>query len=156
MRNAPSVVFPVGRSAFYGRVLVFLGALALLVLGGWGLSQRSVPDLLPVGFTGILMWVLWAAWAWRGWRLSPVGLLQWDANASPVDEPLRAGAWRWTSAVSGDGVLLLAVERALDLQSRVLLRLRCADRSGLWVWVERSGDPLRWNDLRRALAGAGT
>jgi hypothetical protein len=154
MRNAPSVVFPVGRSAFYGRILMLVGALALLVLGWWGLSQRSVPDMLSFGSAGVLLWVLWAAWAWRGWRQSPVGHLQWDAKASPIADPLRAGAWRWSRAVSEDGVLLLAVEQALDLQSRILLRLRCADRSSLWVWVERSGDPMRWNDLRRALTGA--
>jgi hypothetical protein len=154
MRNAPSVVYPVGRSAFYGRVLVLLGALSLLTWFGWGATQLWAFHQLGVWLAGIVAWSTWVAWVWRSWRRTPVGQLRWDAQASRVDDPLRVGAWRWCRAVAEDGVPLLAVELALDLQTRALLRLRGADASSRWVWVERSGDASRWNDLRRALVRA--
>jgi toxin CptA len=153
MRNAPSVVFPVGRSAFYRWLLVLLGAISLVAWVGWWSTQRAGTDKLWVGLAGIVGWGAWVACAWRSWSGSPIGHLHWDAKASRIDDPLRVGAWHWRRAVSDEGTPLLAVERAVDLQNRMLLCLRRADRSMLWVWVERSEDPVHWNDLRRALAG---
>ena len=83
MHNAPSVVFPVGRCAFQGWLLVVLGMVGAAVgalflvesdfwrLGAWG--------WLP-GVTGMCVWLIWAAWAFANWRRSPQGSLRWDAR----------------------------------------------------------------------------
>lgn len=155
MRNAPSVVFPVGRCAFYGWLLVALGTLGLLVLSGWWLTSERTPAAIAVGAIGGTLWLLWTCLARHDWRMSPVGLLQWDALATRLDNPMLAGAWIWCTESSGQGRPLLSVGVAVDLQRLVLLRLRYPDSTSRWVWVERSLDPLRWNDLRRALTWAG-
>jgi toxin CptA len=155
MRNAPSVLYPVGRCAFYARWLVCLGLLGLVALlaGGWysgdsvgGLASRSVVVLSGAG-----LWLLWAGFAWWGWRRAPTGLLQWDALAGGALPGAHAGAWRWRSEADQEGAVLPRLELMLDLQTRVLLRLHLADRAGTWVWLERDSDPARWDDLRRAL-----
>lgn len=154
MRNAPSVVYPVGRSAFHGHVLLLLGALSLLAWVGWGATQPWASRQLGVWLAGLLAWSTWVAWVWRSWRRTPVGYLRWDAQAARVEDPLRVGAWRWCHSAAEDGEPLLNVELALDLQARALLRLRGADAGSRWAWVERSVDVSRWNDLRRALVRA--
>ena len=46
------------------------------------------------------------------------------------------------------------MERVLDLQDRVLLCFSGPGVGRRWAWVERSGSPGRWNDLRRALVAS--
>lgn len=158
MRNAPSVVFPVGRCFFYAGLLAALGGLGLLVLLLWWWSWLGTPGEAPflvrlADAVGLLLWVVWAGFArWR-WLRSPVGQLQWDALGAPVGGTSRAGLWRWRVDAYTDAMALRQVERVLDLQSHLLLRLHPADGAPRWVWLERAPDPGRWNDLRRALVG---
>jgi toxin CptA len=164
MRNAPSVMFPVGRCRFYAVLLVSLGVLALAVLllacwpllspGEGRLVAAATPTDVLAGVFGILLWLGWGAFALASWRRSPVGQLQWDAHSSPqpgAPAPEKAGVWRWHSTAYRDGTPLQQVHLALDLQSRMLLRLRNTDAVHSWVWVEQRRDPSRWSDLRRAL-----
>ena len=152
MHNAPSVVFPVGRCAFQGWLLVVLGMVGAAVgalflvesdfwrLGAWG--------WLP-GVTGMCVWLIWAAWAFANWRRSPEGSLRWDARQ--LAESGVQGIWAWTDRMASEPVELSDVERVLDLQSRVLLRICGPGMGRQWVWVESGSCPARWNDLRRAL-----
>jgi toxin CptA len=160
MRNAPSVQYPVGRCRFYAVLLVGLGLLALAVLLAWWwpLLRTGVEGPLAVGRTervagvlGVLFWLGWAVGAALSWRRSPIGVLQWDALASPDEQAEKPGLWRWRSAAYQGGTSLLQVSVALDLQSRLLLRLRNNDAAQSWIWVEASSVPGRWSDLRRAL-----
>ncbi|WP_439114414.1 hypothetical protein [Hydrogenophaga sp.] len=156
MRNAPSVVFPVGRCAFYAGLLCMLAGLGLLVLLLWWWPWLGAPADAPwlarvAGWLGGLLWLGWVGFAWRSWLHAPVGRLQWDALGAPVSGLVGAGVWRWHRDALTDGAPLQQVERALDLQNRMLLRVRNPDGAHRWLWVERSSDPARWNDLRRAL-----
>jgi hypothetical protein len=100
---------------------------------------------------GVLFCLVWAIGAALSWRRSPIGVLQWDALASRDGQPEKPGLWRWRSTAYQGGTPLLQVSVALDLQSRLLLRLRNTDAAQSWIWVEASTDPGRWSDLRRAL-----
>ena len=161
MRNAPSVVYPVGRCAFYAGLLCVLAGLGLLVLLRWWWPWLDAAAELHwlthvAGGLGAVLWLGWAGFAWRSWLHSPAGHLQWDALGPPVSSglapgPARAGVWRWHRDTLADGAPLQKVERVLDLQDRMLLRVRNPDGAHRWLWVERSSDPARWNDLRRAL-----
>lgn len=149
MRSAPSVSYPVGRSALFLRLLVAAGALGMATaalalaygLGGWAL------------FGGV-MWVVWVIVVTQVWRGQPQGRLAWTASMErPVAPTHRAvaGNWSWFSAAYVGGVVLQRVERVHDLQAWMLLRLHNPDGARTWVWVERDSDPDRWDDLRRAL-----
>lgn len=156
MHNAPSVVYPVGRCVLYAGLLAMLGGLGVLVLLLWWWPWLGAPGDSPLvvrvaGVLGALLWLAWAGFAWRSWLRSPVGQLQWDALGAPDSGSARAGVWRWRRDAYADGLTLQRVERVLDLQSRLLLQLREPGTARHWVWVERTRDPARWNDLRRAL-----
>lgn len=153
MRNAPSVLYPVGRCVFYARLLVWLGLLGLVALlaGGWWYSGESAGGLASRRAAVLAGAGLWLGFAWWGWQRAPRGLLQWDALAASAVPGAQAGAWRWRSEAYQEGAVLQRVELMLDLQSRVLLRLHNPDAATSWVWLERSQDQARWDDLRRAL-----
>jgi len=154
VRNAPSVLYPVGRCAFYARVLMLLAVLGLAVLAaGWwhGRGLAGGAFRTAVGGVGVGLWLLWLGFAWWSWRRAPIGQLQWDALAADSSLRANAGAWRWRSEAYQEGAVLLRVDLMLDLQTRVLLRLHNPDRATSWVWLERCRDPARWDDLRRAL-----
>jgi len=155
MRNAPTVLYPVGRCAFYARLLVGLGALGLtaLLAAGWYSGESAGPPAWrgPAALAGAGLWLLWVVCAWWSWQHAPRGQLQWDALAASADAGTQVGAWRWRSEAYQEGAVLQRVELMLDLQSRVLLRLHNPDAATSWVWLERRQDPARWDDLRRAL-----
>ncbi|MFP8777060.1 hypothetical protein [Hydrogenophaga sp. RWCD_12] len=151
MRSAPSVTYPVGRSAFLGWLLAGSGAasLAALLLGVSYQMQAMAGWWLVMG-----AWVLWVVIAGSAWRRQAGGQLAWKAAPRRPEghlaEPSR-GEWVWISAAYLEGVTLQRVERVYDLQAWMLLRLHNPDGARIWAWVERSRDARRWGDLRRAL-----
>jgi hypothetical protein len=152
MHSAPSVVFPVGRCSFYAGALVMLATSGAWMLGLW---WWTVADSRSIwwGWAGAAAWLAWGSFAARSWLRSPIGMLAWNASARS-DLAARAGTWLWHSALCPEGAPLRRVEMVLDLQGRALLRLHNADALARWIWVERSRDPARWNELRRALVAA--
>lgn len=149
MHSAPSVTYPVGRSVFLARLSFGIAGLGLLavalcvVYGAWS----------PAALLG-LAWCGWAVVAWRSWTRQAQGHLVWRASGDQrrdADSPAGGGAWSWSSAAYQEGVGLRRVERVYDLQVWVLLCLHNPDGARTWVWAERRSDPLRWDDLRRAL-----
>ena len=149
MRNAPSVMYPVGRCAFHGGLLLVLAAAVAASLWGWRGSGVE-PRLWLVALAGACLWLAWAVLAW--WR-SPAGRLHWDAQAAG-SQNTEAGAWFWLDSAGSAPQPVLGLEMALDLQHVVLLRLHAVTQVPRWLWVQRPSDPARWLDLRRALQRA--
>ena len=154
MQNAPSVTYPVGRSAFDGVSTLALASVSAcaLVWGGWSAWQSSPASVLWVRWlSGLGVWLVWVALAaWR-WRVQPQGSLRWDAQAAPFFLEEAPGAWFWVNENSGEAPMPVEIERTFDGQSVLLLRLRRSMRPDLWVWPHRGADPARWDDFRRAL-----
>lgn len=132
MRSAPSVVYPVGRSHWYGRCLLVLGMLGSL------------------GSLWAVVWGLWALWTWRK---SPEGLLVWAPVESETGQTREWGGWSWQPLGSRSIAQACQVVACLDLQSRQLLQLRVAGEVH-WVWVEAERAPIHWKALRRALVSS--
>lgn len=149
MRNAPSVMYPVGRCAFHGQLLLVLAAAVAASLWGWRGS----------GVDGRLWWTFvagavgWLLWALHRWQRSPVGQLHWDAQA-PHLLSTEVGAWFWLDSAGLAPQPVLGVQQALDWQRVVLLQLRSTASVPRWVWVQQPSDPARWLALRRALQRA--
>ncbi len=146
MRNAPSVLIPVGRSRLgvFLPLAAWLAGLTLLVAwrvqvpdpdgwAGWSAAQALMAGLLAV--CGLL--------AWRIQRRAATGLLDWNGDS-----------WCWTTA-RGDCNARVTV--ACDLQRRILLRLDPDDGSGLqWLWLAPTRGEEHWRALRRALSFSGS
>ena len=148
MHSAPSVEFPAGRSAFAGRLELALLLVWLMVQAfwAWSLQRWPLPGtwwLACVCGTLLFGWVRWQA------RYPLQGCLAWVPGAPEPGRP--AGEWIWTSSAYRRGTSLASVEWTLDLQERVLLRLRNAAGLSWWIWLERGSAPQSWGDLRRAL-----
>lgn len=133
MHGAPSVSYPVGRSAFVGVLLLAIWSLGLLVCLAFAWHGASAARLaaLMAACAASGAWVGW--WWWR----QPAGLLAWDT-----------AAWSWSE---GDPhVRTGGLEVVLDLQSLLLLRWRSTGQAR-WLWAERARLPARWDALRRAV-----
>lgn len=133
MHRAPSVCYPVGRSAFALRLLALILLAGLAANLAWAFQSS-------IGWrqaTGLLAVLACAALGLHGWRRSPAGLLRWDGDG-----------WTWEqdeTAATG------TPELALDLQARLLLRWRPDEGRARWLWLERASDVSHWDALRRAV-----
>ena len=133
MHGAPSVAYPVGRSAFAGWLLAGLLLAGLATSLAWCLA--TPPGWRQAAsFAALLACGAFALAAW--WR-SPSGMLHWDGAGWSWDEGLRVEAGR--------------PELALDLQGRLLLRWRPDAGRGRWLWLEQASDASHWAALRRAV-----
>ncbi len=141
MRNAPSVLIPMGRSQLGRRlrVLAWCAGLGLLVAWrvqvpdwqmGAGLSAAQMVMGFLLGVCGLL--------AWRSDRRTAKGLLDWDGSV-----------WSWTTAL---GACTAQVSVCCDLQRRLLVRLEPSDDSGVqWLWLSPGSGEEHWRAARRAL-----
>lgn len=156
MRDAPSVIYPVGRCAFMAWMLGLIGsvgaAVCMMFLHATNV-QAFQPRLWPLQVVLVLSWLIWVAWAVRGWFVSPQGALHWQ-TAQALNEGTVGAAWSWKDRDSAEPLFLLEVERVLDLQDWILLRSRSTKGNQRWFWVERIDSPARWGDLRRALVSS--
>jgi toxin CptA len=134
MHTAPSVNYPVGRSAFAGWILAAIGLLGLAAAGAWSAQSSILTWRQGLAFLAVLACGLLAA---RSWLASPQGLLLWDGLG-----------WQWQE---GRSVLAGQPDIALDLQARMLLRFRVDGGGFRWLWLERKSDVSHWDALRRAV-----
>jgi toxin CptA len=134
MHAAPSVNYPVGRSAFAGWAAALAALAGLLAAGAWAWQSPVVGWRHAVAFLAVLACALVAL---RGWRLSAHGTLRWDG-----------AGWQWEE---GTRVTCGQPEIALDLQVRALLRWTGDEGGVRWFWVERKSDASHWDALRRAV-----
>lgn len=136
MHHAPSVLYPVGRSRFLGALVGLLAALGLATVAAYGVSVGAWAPTLAMALLAVLAGGL----ALRWWRHLPGGLLQFEG-----------GLWHWSPDLTGHTEPLSALSLHLDGQAVLLLQGRRPGRPPLWLWAERATDPLRWDDLRRAV-----
>ena len=133
MHNAPSVIYPVGRSHFQ------VGFLVLTVLAGlivdlfwstqslWGWRQGLVGSSLCLA----------AVFALHEWHRTQQGTLNWDGVVWCFNE--------------GQGAVIGGVTVSLDLQFVLLLRLTPNKGPSFWLWAERRRQAPPWVALRRAV-----
>jgi hypothetical protein len=141
MRNAPSVLIPVGRSRFGVCALALAWSAGLALWVAWWMQ---VPDpsawaglsRAQVGMAGLLG--VCGAWACYSQRRAARGLLDWNGQT-----------WCWTTA---QGACEARVAVACDLQRWLLVRLEPTDGSGVhWLWLAPSGGAQHALAARRAL-----
>jgi hypothetical protein len=133
MHSAPSVSFPVGRSRFMAAVLLLAWLMGGAVIVLWWSQSQS-----PGWRLGAAWLVLAATGAFAGWNWwnAARGILAWDGQT-----------WNWSADPGAhDG----AVEVSVDLQHWLLLRWTSGNTSH-WLWLERTGQLERWDDVRRAV-----
>jgi len=135
--NAPSVVYPLGRSHFGDLFLLgcWLTGLSLVVL--WFYTARLVD--WRIGLEIFAICSVGVGIKKYGGN-SPVGQLAWDGEA-----------WRWESSGYQTGLAEQTISVVVDLQDVLLLRLENQARAKMWLWVEKKKMPERWLDLRRAV-----
>jgi hypothetical protein len=102
--------------------------LAFAARQGWNAVSLGLLLLLPV--------VIGAAF--KGLRRTPKGSLHWDGER-----------WHWAGENAAPVTSLVCV---LDLQDLMLLHVRVAQHSVLWLWMQKDAHAGRWLALRRALA----
>jgi hypothetical protein len=134
MHAAPSVSYPVGRSAFAARLYAAAGLAGLGVAVAWSVQSdtfgwRQGLTLLTVAACGLL--------ASAAWQRSPTGVLRWTGDGWSWEEGGLAGAGH--------------PEIAFDLQNRMLLRWQPETGRVRWLWLESARDPAHWEALRRAV-----
>ena len=140
-RRAPSVQYPLRRSRVLGALL-----LALLFTGAWvvaawvGLGAR---DAVVSAAVALGLWLLASAGAAHFWWSQPRGVLQFDGQAWALGQTAKS--------FSGPLALSVPPEVLLDLQAHLWLRIVPIGHSVQWLWLERSSQPERWMDLRRAV-----
>jgi toxin CptA len=132
MHSAPSVTYPVGRSAFAGVLVLAIWLASAVALVCWWMSGGSGPRLGAAG----LLWVVSGLWAARQWWCSPTGAVAWNGES-----------WNWAAGEPGENGVL---EVSLDFQRSMLVRWAGTGASR-WFWLERASRADRWDDLRRAV-----
>jgi hypothetical protein len=134
MHNAPAVSYPVGRSSM--RTFVFLSPWLAggAVIAFWAM-QSGRPA--PVHGLALLLWLLVGGLVVHALCQNVSGVLRWDGQQ-----------WNWEA---GSGRVVGRAFRQLDWQGALLVEFCPLDGRPLWLWPERRMDPLRWDDLRRAL-----
>jgi hypothetical protein len=142
-RSAPAVLYPIGRSQLLGGLLLGSNALAAVVLGAW-IHQKGGALWPWKGATAIGLWIAAIVGALHFWLTQFRGAIRWDGQGwaligLPPDGDVQA--------LSGPP------EVFLDLQTHLWVRAgraagthRCT-----WHWLERSAQPERWMDMRRAV-----
>ncbi len=134
MYSAPAVSYPVGRSAIRVAALGLPWLLAALSSTAWGLQSDHWSAIHGLALLVSLLG-LWIAL--RLARRPQEGQLDWDGQS-----------WVWEAR----GQRRFGEVRArLDWQQGLLLEFLAQDGRTVWLWLERSGAPLRWDALRRAV-----
>ena len=134
MHAAPSVSYPVGRSAFALRLILLLALLGGLAALAWTAQAQAFGWRQALAFAAVAACSGLALVSW--WR-APQGVLRWDG-----------AEWQWQE---GPDARPGAVDLALDLQSRLLLHWRGEAGRALWLWAEKTSDVSHWDALRRAV-----
>lgn len=142
MHNAPSVAYPVGRCAFERWLYI---AFMIATCGVWLLWAIVQPlsVWLCLGLSCVLGAVLW------GWTVLqiPKAILYWNGEA-----------WFFHEENSKSGPYQLGQpDVCMDFQHILLLRWQPSSELQIaairWLWVSRASEPIRWQDLRRAVYG---
>lgn len=135
--NAPPVVYPVKRSSAFGWCLLVFWAAGACVLVLWVQDSAALgwrTAVAPVVAVGTSLAAL------ASWRASCCGQLAWDGQY-----------WHWDSPGDLSSSEQSKLSVIVDAQSALLLVVEAVSGATHWLWVERSSQPERWTDLRRAV-----
>jgi toxin CptA len=134
MHAAPSVTYPVGRSAFAGALWGALATLGLAAALTWSWQAEAFGWRHGLAFATVLAS---ASLGLAAWLRSPVGDLRWDGRG-----------WSWRQGAAAESG---QAELALDLQQRLLVHWRAESGRARWLWVEQESASADWDALRRAV-----
>ena len=139
-RRPPAVRYLLRRSRVLGVLLAALVLAGAFVLVAWvALGTRAAhPSIL----VALGLWVSALAGATHFWWSQPRGVLQFDGQIWMLNRVLPTSMPLALSAPP---------EVLLDLQGYLWVRALPVGHSPLWLWLERSSQPERWMDLRRAV-----
>ena len=118
--------------------ILFAGAGVVAAWVGFGARDAVLSAAVALG-----LWLLAAAGASHFWWRQPRGVLQFDGQAWTLGPTAKS--------FSGPLALSLPPEVLLDLQAHLWVRIVPSGHSSQWLWLERSSQPERWMDLRRAV-----
>ena len=125
------------RSHFLAWLLLLVWLAGLLTVLSWFLVNPT-PNW-RFGLACLL--VLAGGMAARaGWKRAPGGQLAWSGDS-----------WRWESPSYQTGSAEQKLSVIADLQTMLLLRIENQSGVSLWLWLDRTTQPERWLDLRRAV-----
>lgn len=140
-RRAPSVQYPLRRSRVLGVLLLALLFTGAGVVTAW--VSSGARDVVLSAAVALGLWLSAAAGAAQFWWSQPRGVLQFDGQAWTLGQTAKS--------FSGPLALSVPPEVLLDLQAHLWLRIVPSGHSSQWLWLERSSQPERWMDLRRAV-----
>lgn len=140
-RQPSPVQYPLRRSRILGVLLAALVLAGACVLVVWVVLGTRAGHLSIL--VALCLWVPAIAGATHFWWNQPRGVLQFDGLAWTLD--------RVASLTSVPLSLSAPPEVLLDLQGYLWARILPVGHSPLWLWLERSSQPERWMDLRRAV-----
>ena len=121
-------------------LLAFLFIAAGVVAAWVGFGAR---DAVLSAAVALGLWLLAAVGAAHFWWSQPLGVLQFDGQAWTLGQTAKS--------FSGPLALSVPPEVLLDLQAHLWVRIVPIGHSSQWLWLERSSQPERWMDLRRAV-----
>ena len=117
---------------------LFIAAGVVAAWVGFGARDAVVSAAVALG-----LWLSAAAGAAHFWWSQPRGVLQFDGQAWTLGQTAKS--------FSGPLALSAPPEVLLDLQAHLWLRVVPIGHASQWLWLERSSQPERWMDLRRAV-----
>ena len=140
-RRAPSVQYPLRRSRVLGALLLALLFTGAGVVAAW--VSSGARDVVLSAAVALGLWLSAAAGAAHFWWSQPRGVLQFDGQVWTLGQTAKS--------FSGPLALSVPPEVLLDLQAHLWVRVVPMGRASQWLWLERSSQPERWMDLRRAV-----
>ena len=146
-RRAPAVQYPLGRSRLLGVVLGTLLVAGAGLLVAWVWQGVQSPSQGWAATAGAGVWLAAASGALHFWWRQFSGKLCWDGQTWVLEGDQR-GRTAWV--LDGPPVV------HLDLQAHLWVRASLPGRRCIWLWLERSSQPQRWMDLRRAVYSRAT
>ena len=153
--NAPAVVYPVKRSKAFGALTVLLWCAGALVVAVWVWRSGDRFDManwrLGLAVFAVMVSAIGAA---SFLKISGQGHLVWDGELWHDQRAMRPKSNWWDGSRSSFGALNsreLDVRIVVDIQRAMLLHLARGRHDSRWLWVEKSAQPERWLDLRRAV-----
>lgn len=146
-RRAPAVQYPLGRSRLLGVVLGTLLVAGAGLLVAWILQGVQPLSQGRAAVAGACVWIAAVAGALHFWRRQFSGKLCWDGQTWVLEgDPLGSTVW----VLDGPPMV------QLDLQTHLWVCAFPSGRCRIWLWLERSSQPQRWMDLRRAVYSRAT
>lgn len=120
-----------------GLLLAGTGVLAVWVV--WGVRSPWV-----AGTVAACLWLVAGALTLHFWLRQFVGVLRWDGQGWSLEGGGPHGSTEFRALSCPPQVIL-------DLQTHLWVCVFPLGQRRTWLWLERSSQPERWMDMRRAV-----